>query len=71
MRSDERWEEQIAKKQSILMSYNKVSKLDRVWANVHQTLSHVHEYDQDTMEALPDKFRKALGGQAPSRRRMF
>mmetsp|Transcript_56279 Transcript_56279/g.138096 ORF Transcript_56279/g.138096 Transcript_56279/m.138096 type:complete len:531 (+) Transcript_56279:247-1839(+) len=68
---DAHWTTQKSKKTNILMSYNKVSKLDRVWANIQNAMSHVKEFDEDTMESLPDKLRRALGGGPPPKRRMF
>lgn len=59
---DARWQTQCDKKRAILMSYNKVSKLDRCWAGVKQALTAVNFFDDEHMEAFPDKVRKALAG---------
>lgn len=58
---DRKWAAQQRRKQNILLSYNKVAKLDRVMHNVRDVLLAQAAFDDATLEALPDRVRAALG----------
>jgi len=60
--TDEKWQVQKEKKRGVLTSYNKLCKLDRLWANIKSALTQVAYFDEAHMEAFPDKVRKAIGG---------
>jgi len=61
---DERWEAQLKKKQQLQLSYNKVAKLDRLWFQVREAFQSVPDLDDENMETLPVRVRRALGNNA-------
>eukprot|EP00292_Cryptomonas_paramecium_P006586 CAMPEP_0113699126 /NCGR_PEP_ID=MMETSP0038_2-20120614/23115_1 /TAXON_ID=2898 /ORGANISM="Cryptomonas paramecium" /LENGTH=498 /DNA_ID=CAMNT_0000622411 /DNA_START=100 /DNA_END=1592 /DNA_ORIENTATION=+ /assembly_acc=CAM_ASM_000170 len=58
---DRKWTEQQRRKTNILLSYNKVAKLDRVMHSLREVLEEHSVLDETALEALPEKFRVALG----------
>lgn len=58
---DRKWTEQQRRKTNILLSYNKVAKLDRVMHSLREVLEENSVLDDAALEALPEKFRHALG----------
>lgn len=58
---DERWQAQRDKKRAILLSYNKVSRLDRLWASVRTALTHVSYFDDEHLDSFPEKVKKIIG----------
>jgi hypothetical protein len=69
--ADAKWLEHRSKKEKIQLSYNKVAKLDMMWMSVLECFSALSTLDDDDMEILPVRLRKALGHSAKplSRRR--
>jgi len=66
-KKDARWAAQLQKKESILLSFNKVAKLDRVMFDIRECImKHVTD-----LEMLPERVRSHLGNtiQPQSRRR--
>jgi len=64
-----RWAEQLKKKHQLQLSYNKVAKLDGVWRQIKDCFKTTPDLEDENMETLPVRLRRALGNNAKPNKR--
>ena len=56
----EKWAARKKKTEKLHIAYNKIAKKDRLWAAVQEHMEKIQSFDEETMDALPDRLKHSI-----------